>query len=242
MEQDLQKEDSGKSNIYLLLVRESKPIRRLRALSKSLRTSINIESLFYNNIENITLNDIEEIKVVAPYFYKSKSYAYFMVGLSFGLYISYFLSKFSLVPFSFVAIIFACVSFMIGSHFDSAMRLAQIKMKDGKHHMIAYKKEEEHQVRCFFKEIRWIDEGSPSEDTRLLKSEIIHLEKIRIGLTIVAGSLSVIIMTVLSDYLPRETPDEIDIPLSIIYITVFTFSILFSIAGFFRLYKIYKNS
>jgi hypothetical protein len=242
MDQEVIKNEIGRSTLSLLLIRGDRSARRLQTTSSGLRTRINFESLFYNNIEEISFSDIKEIKVVAPYFQKNRSYVYMMVGFAIGLYVAYYISKSSLIPFSFVISIFACVSFVVGSHFDSAMKLAHVKMKSDKFHMIAYKKEDEHQVRNVFKDIIWKDDEHNGEETPLLKSEKIHLEKIRIGLTIVAGSLSVIIMTFISDYLPQETPDEIDIPLSILYISVFVFSIFFSIAGFYKLFNIYKNS
>lgn len=216
------------------LIRNDASARRLRLVRGELRTTIGFDTIVSRHVDRIVLDDVTRLDVLAPYTAPVPKLALIIVGLSIGMAIGSQFHPGSALILAFVTITFGLVAGLVGSMSSASQRIARLRMRNDTAYTIAYRIEDEDDVRRLLGEERWNDENNEENATPLHPDEERLAERMRYGALLAAGSLCIIALMAVITYDP-DLSDMVAIPVNILYLAVLALALMFSGIAWYKM-------
>lgn len=189
--------------------------RRLRVRDMHLRTHVGIGAIIDQFVETISLEQVEQVEVLAPYAHPTSRLAMILIGCAIGTLIGSESDAVTGMVMAITILAFGLVALIVARSVPSAQRIARITIRNGRAYCIAYRHEDEPEIKQLFAASQWTDRTDKLMLEGLNPDEKHHADGLRIGIVLSTSALALIVLFVFG----RRTdslPSMIGVPADIV--------------------------
>lgn len=221
----------------LWLIRNDASARRISRSGGSLRTAIGYDTLLTGKVENIEIDEMLEIEVVAPYAPPKPQLALVIVGMSVGMMLgSQFQPPTALILAS-VIVTFGIVAGIVGLTTMPSQRLMRMKSKDGATYMVTYRTEDEDRVRGLFSHAKWEDGNITDDQASLRPHEERQAERMRIATALIASAVAMAMLVYALDT-SEGVSDAVATGVNIFYLAVLVLTLMVAGISWYKMTRL----
>jgi len=204
--------------------------RRLVPSGGQMRTHVGLASLIDQYVETIPIDEIERVEVMAPYSPPSSRLGMLLIGCAVGVVAGSESGTMTGMVLAITVLAFALVTFVIARTVPSSQRIARISMTGGKAYCIAYRHEDQEEVRRLFQSAEWCDRTDDLMVTALTPEETHRAQGMRIGIVLSVSALALLVLHVYDDN-DGQMSDLIGVPSDIIIATAWCVTIIVNLVA-----------
>lgn len=221
-------------NIWL--IKSDSTAKRMRLTDNTLRTVIDFETMISRKVDEIKIDDVVKLSVLAPYTINNPRVSLVIFGISLGMIIGSQFTALEAIVLAYMVVTFSVVALVIGRNKNQSQKIARLEMKDGTGATIVYLIEDESEVRSLFSPDIWDDKSGIAPKEPLKKDEENLLEKMHYGMLLMAGSVGIIaLMMAIGD--GTGISELITIPVNILYLAVLVLTMMFSGISWYKMIR-----
>ena len=209
----------------------------MRLVDGRLRTLIGYDTIVSRHVDEIQIQDIVDIEVLAPYSSPAPKVSLLLIGIAFGLLVGSQLPNGTAMVTAIMVAAFGLVAGVIGRSTRTSQKIIRLAMADGTTYILSYQVEDEPEVRKLLGQEVWRDSNNPRYETPLRPEEEELAERMRYGALLSIGSLAIIAMMSAISY-HTDLSYVVTIPVNILFLGVLGFTILFCLTAGLKMNRI----
>lgn len=199
--------------------------RRLSLRAGHMRTHVGLAAIIDQFVETIPIKEIKSLEVLAPYSPPSSKLGMILIGCAIGALVTGESGAMTGIVLAITIFAFALVTLMISRSVPSAQRIAKITTTSGRAYCIAYRYEDEDEVRRIIPHAGWSDKTDDLTIISLTPEEKHRANGMRISIVLSTSAFALIILYVFGRT-NDNLPSTLGVPADIIVATAWCITVI----------------